>query len=467
MSRSAKIGLALFLTVHLIMAHGSANSQVIPSLVERYGLQFGKWLVGAIATSAIGLWITKAWGNSDEDRKRAQQLYDRGMEYLEGKRVSKDPSYEARSALEQSAKLGYPPAKYMLGVMFARGTGSIKQDKAEAYRWISQAASDGYVPAMADMGVIYYLGWGRIPKDLRTALTWTQKAVEHRYPIAQYRLGVLYANGEGVDHQDYLEAAQWYRRAADQGLSEAQYALGYVYANGEGVPQDFVYAYVWLHLAVASYPPGADYDRSIEFRDRVFRQMSSPQQACGQELASRWHPPQPEPPPTIQVSDTAALGGQAPFRVNFTVSVCGGVPPYTFLWDFGEEVPLSFLRNSIRQTSTDQNPTHTYPKHGSFTSSITVTDSKGQTATQTRKSPITVRGDGGVCNDSDLFCRTSGGKIACCPSSINGQKYGIELCPNSYGCVSHSVFSIYPDCMGGDDSVPNCCPGPEDCGINQ
>jgi len=49
--------------------------------------------------------------------------------------------------------------------------------------------------------------------------------------------------------------------------------------------------------------------------------------------------------------------------IDFTSSVSGGELPYTYLWDFGDG-----------QTSTQQNPTHTYQEYDSYLVSLTVTD---------------------------------------------------------------------------------------------
>jgi PKD repeat protein len=63
--------------------------------------------------------------------------------------------------------------------------------------------------------------------------------------------------------------------------------------------------------------------------------------------------------------------GAPPLKVQFTASVeeeTGG--PFTFAWDFGDG-----------QKSTEQNPVHNYEKVGEYTSTLTVTNSKGQKGT--------------------------------------------------------------------------------------
>ncbi len=60
--------------------------------------------------------------------------------------------------------------------------------------------------------------------------------------------------------------------------------------------------------------------------------------------------------------------GQAPLPVVFSASATGGAPPYEFLWDFGDG-----------QTSTSQNPSHTYASVGTYVANLTVSDSLNAT----------------------------------------------------------------------------------------
>jgi chitodextrinase len=71
--------------------------------------------------------------------------------------------------------------------------------------------------------------------------------------------------------------------------------------------------------------------------------------------------------------------GPAPLSVNFSGRATGGIPPYAYKWSFGDG-----------QTSSSQNPSHTYSAPGNFTAILTVKDS--QNATATDSSAITVAG---------------------------------------------------------------------------
>ena len=55
--------------------------------------------------------------------------------------------------------------------------------------------------------------------------------------------------------------------------------------------------------------------------------------------------------------------------VHFDGDVYGGLPPYTYLWDFDDGT-----------TSTEQSPWHVYEHHGNYTATFTVTDAEGNSS---------------------------------------------------------------------------------------
>jgi len=69
---------------------------------------------------------------------------------------------------------------------------------------------------------------------------------------------------------------------------------------------------------------------------------------------------------------THYVAGSTGISVNFTASVTGGTPPYTFHWDFGDG-----------GQSDAPSPTHTYATDGTYRVSVTVTDTYGQSVTRT------------------------------------------------------------------------------------
>lgn len=70
----------------------------------------------------------------------------------------------------------------------------------------------------------------------------------------------------------------------------------------------------------------------------------------------------------VQASSVPSSGG-APLSVSFTANTAGGTAPYTFAWAFGDGA-----------TGSGQAASHVYTALGSYTASVTVTDSTGATA---------------------------------------------------------------------------------------
>ncbi|HWW01806.1 MAG TPA: S8 family serine peptidase, partial [Candidatus Acidoferrum sp.] len=82
------------------------------------------------------------------------------------------------------------------------------------------------------------------------------------------------------------------------------------------------------------------------------------------------------PPPTLTANFSASpTSGQAPLTVQFTDTSTGN--PTSWNWNFGDGL-----------TGTTQNPNHTYSSAGSFTATLTVANSAGQT--NSKSSTITV-----------------------------------------------------------------------------
>jgi len=78
--------------------------------------------------------------------------------------------------------------------------------------------------------------------------------------------------------------------------------------------------------------------------------------------------------PLTASASASPTSGSAPLLVSFSGSASGGKSPYTYSWNYGGTT-----------TSSLQNPTHTYLYSGSYTATLTITDSAKTTAKATVK----------------------------------------------------------------------------------
>jgi len=81
--------------------------------------------------------------------------------------------------------------------------------------------------------------------------------------------------------------------------------------------------------------------------------------------------------PVVNFSTNDSVSCKVPFIVNFTSVAPGAI---SYLWDFGDG-----------NTSTAANPSHTYLATGSFTVSLTVTNSSGCSTTISKAGQVTVK----------------------------------------------------------------------------
>ncbi len=114
---------------------------------------------------------------------------------------------------------GHPVAQYLLGTLYAQGTGTAA-DAARALQWYEAAALQGNRKAMHALAVAYAEGLGTA-KSPSESVRWFSRAAGFGYVDAQFNLAVLYERGAGVP-QSLLDAYKWYAVAGRQGDAEAQ-----------------------------------------------------------------------------------------------------------------------------------------------------------------------------------------------------------------------------------------------------
>ena len=79
----------------------------------------------------------------------------------------------------------------------------------------------------------------------------------------------------------------------------------------------------------------------------------------------------PDDPLSVSI-EASPLSGNAPLKVDFSVTISGGNSPYTFEWDFAD--------GSTK--SNEQNPSHTYHIAGNYTAQVSVTDADGENVSE-------------------------------------------------------------------------------------
>ncbi len=138
--------------------------------------------------------------------------------------------------LQRSAKQGYPPAAYYLGLEYREGNPVTKKDTAQSITWLQVAANKKDPAAMATLATAYSKGTG-VKKDWKKAYELNVAAANRGDVIAQYNLALSYAKGHGV-HQDYKQALNWYTKAAQKNNVCAMNDLGILYSEGRGIAAD-------------------------------------------------------------------------------------------------------------------------------------------------------------------------------------------------------------------------------------
>ena len=176
--------------------------------------------------------------------QNAEELYNKGMLYINGEGVEKNIE-KGLSFLKQSAQKGNLLAvKEVADVLYSQG------DVEEAIIWYNKSIQAGDASSARMLGYAYMYGDEHVKQDYVKSVQYNEKAIEleQNQAAPYFLLGICYYLGHGVNI-DYSKAAEYFRRGADLNDPLSLYNLGICYMNGKGVLRDQDNALVYIKKA--------------------------------------------------------------------------------------------------------------------------------------------------------------------------------------------------------------------------
>ncbi len=180
------------------------------------------------------------------------------------------------SSLDQltaRARAGDPAAELQVGLRYLNAP---PKDAAAAFHWITLAAIHGQPVAQYLLGTLYAQGSGT-SADPAKALQWYEAAALQGNRKAMHALAISYAEGLGTQKSP-SESVRWFSRAASFGYVDSEFNLAVLYERGAGVPQSLLDAYKWYAVA------GRQGDAEAKLRIEALRT-----QLNGDDLAAAQH----------------------------------------------------------------------------------------------------------------------------------------------------------------------------------
>jgi PKD repeat protein len=138
--------------------------------------------------------------------------------------------------------------------------------------------------------------------------------------------------------------------------------------------------------------------------------------------------------PLAATASGTPTSGQVPLNVAFTGTATGGTPPYGYSWNFGDG----------SAPSTAQNPSHMYNSAGTYTATLTVTDSSAPAKTATSTVTVTASPIAGTPPGAPTALTASGG---------TGQVALSWAAPASNGGVNITSYRVYRGTASGNETL--------------
>ena len=142
-----------------------------------------------------------------------------GLMYLDGYGVEQDIR-AAEEWFSRSAKEKNPEGEFAMGQLYSVGPYH-EHDFAKAAKFLRDSARGGYVPAMYTLGILLWEHPEAAGKRSDEAVSWLERAAEAGTWQSSVALGTMALNGQGT-RQDLGEAFRWFTIAAKQGGAVAE-----------------------------------------------------------------------------------------------------------------------------------------------------------------------------------------------------------------------------------------------------
>ncbi len=180
-----------------------------------------------------------------------------------------------------AALAGDAQAQNVMGLMYARGSG-VEKNYGLALGCFMRSAQSGYSGAKNNIAVMCAASWG-VAQDDQVAMKWLYEAADTGCVEAKFNIGLMLYQNRG-EATNYKKAIQFFYDAAILGNTQAQATLCEIYYNGNIAPQNFIFAYAWIFIAIGLDSFGSN-DAKTLVRDSIWNALCPKEKEAAAKLA--------------------------------------------------------------------------------------------------------------------------------------------------------------------------------------